>query len=165
MIQFNKRKRSWRHLSNQLRHKRPHCSSGSNSNCSSSISSSSNSNCYSNMFAGDTIPTSKRPSRHSTHTLVIVSQFKAVASDGAQPPKTATTNIVIKVRRDLRAPRFEGAPYKKTISENFLVGQNMFDLRGRDDDKMVRLVFYCSFYYLYFSPSKCVFCLLIQLFN
>ena len=107
------------------------------------------------MFAGESKATSKHPGIHSTRTLVILSQFKAVASDGAQPPKTATANIIIKVRRDLKSPRFEGAPYKKTISENFQVGQNMFDLRGRDDDKMVRLLSYSSFY-LYFSPSQCL---------
>lgn len=72
-------------------------------------------------------------------TVVIVSQFRVTASDGAQPPKTATTRIFIKVRRDLKPPRFEGAPYKATISENSQVGRKVFDLKGRDDDKMVRV--------------------------
>jgi len=69
-------------------------------------------------------------------------QFNVMASDGADPEKTATTVIYIRVQRDLRAPRFESLPYARTILETLDVGASVFTFRGRDDDKLVGT--YCT---------------------
>lgn len=60
-----------------------------------------------------------------------------IARDQATPEKTGTTQVVIRVRRDLKDPKFEGGPYTASIPETLDVGRVVFRLRARDDDKMV----------------------------
>ena len=59
------------------------------------------------------------------------------ASDQAQPEKTATTLIYVRVHRDLRPPSFESLPYRATVKETYELNRSVFTFRGRDDDKMV----------------------------
>ena len=60
-----------------------------------------------------------------------------IARDQAEPEKTGTVGVYIRVRRDLREPRFESTPYRKSIAETVQPGTSVFKIRGRDDDKMV----------------------------
>ena len=62
-----------------------------------------------------------------------------LATDGGEPERSATAAIYIRVKRDVKEPRFEGAPYKTSVSETAQVDASVFKLRGRDDDKMVRI--------------------------
>ena len=64
-------------------------------------------------------------------------QFQIIARDQANPEKTATSQIYIRVKRDLKPPKFEGQPYKIDISETTPIEKSVFKVRGRDDDKMV----------------------------
>ena len=59
------------------------------------------------------------------------------ARDQANPEKTATANVYVRVRRDLKAPKFESLPYAVAIPETLERNRVVFRLRGRDDDKMV----------------------------
>lgn len=60
-----------------------------------------------------------------------------LARDQADPEKTGTATVIVVVRRDLQAPRFEGEPYRATVAERAPVGTAVSTLRGRDDDRMV----------------------------
>ena len=60
------------------------------------------------------------------------------ARDQANPERTATANVYVRVRRDLKTPKFESLPYAVTIPETLERSRVVFRLRGRDDDKMVR---------------------------
>ena len=64
-------------------------------------------------------------------------QFSVTVRDQGEPEKTATSQVYIRVQRDLREPRFESTPYRTSVSERLDVGASIFKLRGRDDDKMV----------------------------
>ncbi len=75
------------------------------------------------------------PSQHHHH------QFQVMASDRGTPEKTTLTSIYIRVQRDLRRPTFESAPYVTTVRESQPVDSSVFQLRGRDDDVMVRTCF------------------------
>lgn len=66
-------------------------------------------------------------------------QFQVKASDQAVPEKTAVSSVYIQVKRDMRKPIFESAPYTTTVRESNPVGKTIFQLRGRDDDVMVSL--------------------------
>ena len=62
------------------------------------------------------------------------------ASDQAVPEKTAVSSVYVRIRRDLRDPIFESAPYSATVKESDPIGKSVFQLRGRDDDKMVGVI-------------------------
>lgn len=67
-------------------------------------------------------------------------QFYVVAHDSAGvDQKNSTTLIYIRLKRDQRPPIFESLPYTISIKETQGLGPNnaFFNLRGRDDDKMV----------------------------
>ena len=74
-------------------------------------------------------------------------QFQVTARDQANPEKTATAQVYVRVRRDLQAPKFESLPYAVTIPETLKPESNrvVFRLRGRDDDKMVC---FCSTFFI-----------------
>ena len=71
-----------------------------------------------------------------------------MARDQANPEKTATSRVYIRVKRDLRMPVFEGEQCNKIISEKMEVGATVCQMRGRDDDKMVRIqtFYFCGIY-------------------
>ena len=69
--------------------------------------------------------------------VIFCFQFQVTARDQANPEKTATAQVYVRVRRDLQAPKFESLPYAVTIPETLGLNRVVFRLRGRDDDKMV----------------------------
>ena len=79
----------------------------------------------------------------SINQLINISplQFYVMAKDlaGAEE-KNSTTLVYIRVKRDVRPPIFESLPYATAIKETQEINQPFFNLRGRDDDKMVRLI-------------------------
>lgn len=66
------------------------------------------------------------------------SKVPIIATDSGIPAKTGSAQIQINVRRDLKAPVFDGTPYVVNITEQTNIGDVIFTLQGRDDDLMVR---------------------------
>lgn len=80
-------------------------------------------------------------------------QFQVTARDQANPEKTATAQVYVRVRRDLQPPIFESLPYTVTIPETLEVNRVVFRLRGRDDDKVVRGITWLQF--LFWCRQAC----------
>ncbi len=65
-------------------------------------------------------------------------QFEVYAEDTGIPSKSATKQVTIQVTRDEYAPEFEGGPFTANPQpENKPVGQQVFQVRGKDRDQKV----------------------------
>jgi len=66
-------------------------------------------------------------------------QLLIKASDQGTPERHASLTIYVKVKRSVRAPRFDGVPYQvQRISETKPVGRDVIKVTANDPDLQVR---------------------------
>ncbi len=63
------------------------------------------------------------------------------AGDQGKPTKTVNADIGIVVRRNKFPPKFIGAPYEATVSENKRNGSGIFTLQAQDEDLQDQMMY------------------------